>query len=253
MKLSKTLSIIIVIVLLSLFLLLGFSGIDLIGAMINVNDYFYNLLGPWGIYISIFLISIFGNFTIILPVPYMLTIMTALLVMPVNPLILAVFAALGASIGELSAWLLGRGAAELIDKKRYMGKIKGLESLIEKGYGFPLIILYAATPLPDDILLIALGMKKYSLKNSLIASFIGKLLMVLALIFAVFIAKNTFIGQVVLYLFGLDISNGTVTSAGNTFVSTITLTVTFVITMLLIMVDWERVWKRIKKKNTSKK
>jgi len=244
---KKVIGLLIVIAIISLIVIFGLSGVDLSGAMISINDYFYNLLGPWGIYIGILLISIFGNFTIILPVPYILTVMTTLLVLPINPIILALFAALGASVGELTAWVLGWGTSEMLKKKDYIDKIKGLNELIDKGFAYPLIVLYAATPLPDDILLIALGIRRYSLKKSLVAAFIGKLLMVFSLLFAVFLAENTFIGQLVLYLFGLDVSNGTVKSTGNTIVTTITLLVTTAITVLIVMVDWRSVGKRIKK------
>jgi len=243
---------IIIIGLIALYLILGFSGFDLMDAMIKINQWFYARLGELGIYIATFIISIFGNFTIILPVPYILSILTVLLTLPINPIILALFAALGASIGELSAWLLGRGAAELMSEEFYDKKIKGLELLIEKGYGFWLVLLFAATPLPDDILLIALGMQKYSLKKSLTASIIGKFLQVISLFFIVFLAKNTLLGQLVLYAFGLDVTNGGVQSTGNTTLSTITMAITITFTIILITVDWEKLWKRLKKKKALK-
>jgi len=57
-----------------------------------------------------------------------------------------------------------------------MGKkwIKGRAS-------FPVIILFAATPLPDDIVGIVCGIFNYNIKKFLLASFIGKLIMNTAL------------------------------------------------------------------------
>ncbi len=251
---DKFLGLIIVVGLIILILILGFSGIDLMSLMIRINQWFYNKLGEWGVYFATFLLSIFGNFTIILPMPYLVSIVTLFLTIPVNPVFLALAAAFGASIGELSAWLFGRGAAEVIDEDTYEKKIKGLVELIRKGLAFPLIVLFAATPLPDDILLIALGMEKYSLKKSLIASFIGKLILVSILLIGAVALKNTVTGNFILYLFGLDISDGVVKSAGDPVVSTITMVVTIIITLIVIMVDWKKLfrrWKRIKKESSS--
>ncbi|HLE05924.1 MAG TPA: hypothetical protein VI790_01080, partial [Candidatus Nanoarchaeia archaeon] len=75
-----------------------------------------------------------------------------------------------------------------------------------------------------------------------------KLLMVLSLAFTVFIAKNTIIGQLVLSVFGLSVTNGAVTSTGNTITSTIAMAVTTLVTIIIITVDWTKVWKRLKKK-----
>lgn len=248
MRKKQKIGIIVIILLILSFIALGFSGIDFTNLMIRANQWFYLKAGAPGIYLSTFALSIFGSFTVVLPMPYLISIITILLVLPINPIILALFAALGASIGELSAWLLGRSFAQVVDKETYESKIKGLEALIQKGYGFWLILLFASTPLPDDLLLIALGMQKYSLKNTLVPAFLGKLLMVLSLAFTVFIAKNTIIGQVILYLFGLNITNGVVTSTGDTITSTITMAVTTLVTIIIITVDWPRVWKRLKKK-----
>nr|MBD3312182.1 hypothetical protein [archaeon] len=236
-----------------LILVLGFSGIDLTELMINANEYFYEKLGEAGIYLGTFLISIFGNFSIILPTPYLLSIMAVLIILPVNPLILALAAGLGAGVGELSAWLLGRGTGELLDddeKSDRTRRIKGLRKLIKKGYGSWLVFIFAVTPLPDDILLIALGIENFSLKKSLIASVIGKFVMILELVFIVFLAKNTMIGQLILYLYGFNLQNGDVTSTNNPLMSTISLVVTMSFTLLLILVDWESVWKRLKKRKT---
>jgi hypothetical protein len=50
-------------------------------------------------------------------------------------------------------------------------------------------------------------MEEFSLKKSLIASIIGKFFMILELVGIVFLAQNTLIGQLILYAYGLDITN----------------------------------------------
>ena len=56
-------------------------------------------------YLGAFIISIFGNFTILLPVPYTLTIYA--FGATLNPLLLGLVCGLGATIGEFSAYILG--------------------------------------------------------------------------------------------------------------------------------------------------
>lgn len=251
-KISGLLLITGVLILLLLFLL---SGIDFIDLLIRVNQWFYDKIGLFGIYIATLLISILGTFTIMIPVPYILGIITALLILPVNPLLLALASAIGSTIGEFSSWLVGRGTGELINKKAYMNKIKGLSELIKKGYGSWLVFFYALTPLPDDILLIALGMEKYPLKKTIIPGFIGKFLMICTLILVIFLAKNTIIGQGILSIYGLETTNGSVKSTENPLTSTIIMIVTIAITLLIISIDWDKFIKRIKNRliGTNKK
>ena len=64
-----TLFVILIIVLAALDLNMG-------KIMQNIVDWFENKIGLWGIYIGVFVISIFGNFTIIFPVPYTLVLVT---------------------------------------------------------------------------------------------------------------------------------------------------------------------------------
>ena len=228
-------------------------NIDLAGLMINFTQEYYDSFGEIGVYAAIFLLSIIGNFTIILPVPYLLALASVIIMLPVNPLIIGLFAGLGAAIGELSAWLIGRGAGEVaeIDKKkgRLSKNIKGLKTLINKGFGFPLIILFAATPLPDDVLLIALGMAKYSLKKSLTAAFIGKVIMTMTVSGFSVIAKAFPAGQFVLSLYGLKIVDGTAVSTQNPLVSNITLIITILLIFLIVIIDWEKLFKKFKKKD----
>ena len=44
--------------------------------MENIVGWFEGKVGIWGIYLGVFVISIFGNFTVIFPVPYTLALVT---------------------------------------------------------------------------------------------------------------------------------------------------------------------------------
>ena len=65
---------------------------------------------------------------------------------------------------------------------------------------FPVLILFAATPLPDDVLGILGGAISYPLKKFLLASFIGKAIMNIALAWGGFYGINW-----VLQVFGVGL------------------------------------------------
>ena len=131
-------------------------------------------------YAGAFLISIFGNLTIFFPVPFTITIYA--FGATLDPLLLGLVCGLGSTIGEFSAYLVGRGGRELIDE-RYGRRLEGAKMLVQR-YGALVIFLFAALPLPDDLILIPLGMLRYSLRKALVAAFLGKVVMCVTVAYA---------------------------------------------------------------------
>jgi membrane protein DedA with SNARE-associated domain len=138
-----------------------------------------NLVTTYG-YLGAFLISIFGNFTIFFPVPYVITIYA--FGATLNPILLGIACGLGSTIGEFSAYFVGRGGRRVIDE-RYGKQLETAKLLVQK-HGMAIIFLFAVLPLPDDLILIPLGMLRYSLKKAIVAMFVGKLLMCTAVAYA---------------------------------------------------------------------
>ena len=62
--------IIFITLIITLFLSLAFVNINFGQWLANTVMWFYRKFGEIGIYLGVFTISIFGNFTIIFPVPY---------------------------------------------------------------------------------------------------------------------------------------------------------------------------------------
>ena len=117
---------------------------------------FYNEFGILGVSLGVFIISIFGNFTIIFPIPYLFTLILISLLPdfhnnPLMLLILGFSAGLGASIGEITAWVLGKVGKETLKDSSNLEK---MNQWVEKGYAPFLIFLFAATPLPDDAFMV---------------------------------------------------------------------------------------------------
>jgi membrane protein DedA with SNARE-associated domain len=96
--------------------------------------------------------------------------------------LLGISCGLGATIGEFSAYLIGRGGRRVIDD-RYGDKLETAKKLVQN-YGMTVIFLFAILPLPDDLILIPLGMLRYNLKRAIVAMFLGKLVMCTAVAYA---------------------------------------------------------------------
>ena len=229
-------------------------GINIGELMVRFVLYFHSNYGDLGVYVAIFLISIIGNVSVIMPVPYIIALAILVVVLPINPLFVGVAAGFGASIGELSAWLLGRGTSEMIEDTSYGKRLDSLAKLVKKGYGIPLIIFFAATPLPDDLLLIVLGMVNYNIGYALVACFIGKVLLAVGIAYLVRSAAETEAGRQVLLLYGIDIEairNGQITSSQDPIVPVVTLIITISVMLLVIMVDWTKYLRKGKEKVTN--
>ena len=137
------------------------------------------LVATYG-YSGAFLISIFGNFTVLFPVPFVITIYA--FGATLNPFILGLVCGIGSTVGEFSAYLIGRGGRRVLDDK-YGKQLETAKILIQK-YGMAIIFIFALLPLPDDLILIPLGMLRYNLKKAMAAMFLGKLIMCTSVAYA---------------------------------------------------------------------
>ncbi|MHA1713043.1 MAG: DedA family protein [Candidatus Ranarchaeia archaeon] len=138
------------------------------------GEFMFAFGSTWG-YLGAFVISVFGNFTVIFPVPYAAAIFL-LGAFGLNPILLGISAGIGAGIGEFSAYILGRGVSETSIREKYGNRLDSMRLLVEK-YGFWTIFSFAATPLPDDLIMIPLGMIKYSFRRAFVACFLGKIVL----------------------------------------------------------------------------
>jgi membrane protein YqaA with SNARE-associated domain len=131
-------------------------------------------------YAGAFLISLFGNFTVLFPVPFVITIYA--FGATLNPFILGIVCGVGSTVGEFSAYLIGRGGRRVLDN-RYGNQLETAKKLIQR-YGMAIIFLFALLPLPDDLILIPLGMLRYNLSKAMAAMFLGKIIMCTSVAYA---------------------------------------------------------------------
>ncbi len=142
----------------------------------------YGLLG-------LFLAALVGNATIFLPAPIDLLVFAvgAIVEDPFFLFVAALVAALGAAIGEMSAYILGLLGIKTLQRmsEQRVEKILDLgERLANKG--IPIIFLGALTPFPFDLIGIAAGLIKYNPRKFFAAALAGKAVRYIIIAFAGF-------------------------------------------------------------------
>ncbi len=129
-------------------------------------------------YLGAFLANLISNATVFLPVPSGLIVIA--LGAFLSPLLVGVAAGAGAAIGEMSGYLLGySGRAVIRNSKTYERSVLWL-----KRWGAVTIFVFAVTPLPFDLAAIAAGALRFPLWKFLIACWLGKTTLSLAIALA---------------------------------------------------------------------
>lgn len=125
------------------------------------------LLAKYG-YLGIFLGLLASNATILVPVPgvFLLFIGGTFL----NPLLVGVVGGLGGALGEMTGYLFGRAGRKFVSRESEFAMAR---RLYDK-YGYGIVYLFAATPLPFDIIGIICGLIRVDPKKFLLLVFLGK-------------------------------------------------------------------------------
>jgi len=138
-------------------------------------------------YLGLFIINLISCSSIFFPLPgYLLVFIFGGIL---NPSLVAIFSALGAAIGETVSYGVGRGGGYILKERRKKYFEKGKE-WFNKGRGFLIIVLFAATPLPYDVIGILGGIFNYNLGKFILATFLGKMIMHSVLAFGGFYGIN---------------------------------------------------------------
>lgn len=124
-------------------------------------------------YLGLFVMSIVGNATILLPMPSLAATFVAGRVF--NPLLVGIVSAAGMSIGELSGYLAGYGGTAIVEAKD-QGRYQRLGTWMRR-HGFLTILILAAIPNPlFDLAGVIAGMLRFPLWYFMLACFLGKLI-----------------------------------------------------------------------------
>lgn len=144
---------------------------------ITVGVFLYgNQLRAWGGYgyMGIFLLSLIGNATVVLPMPAFLTALAGGGVL--NPAAVGIVAAAGATLGELGGYLMGMGGKGVVGSKA-AERVDGWM----RRYGLTTLFVLAAVPNPlFDVAGIAAGASRMPLHHFLPVTWAGKCVKFLA-------------------------------------------------------------------------
>jgi membrane protein YqaA with SNARE-associated domain len=126
-------------------------------------------------YPSAFFLGLIGAASVVVPVPTTVALLGMAVSRFFNPALLGLAFGLGASIGQLTSYVVGyvsRGAVGEKHKRRLNALLK-----IFNRYGMVMVFFFALTPLPDSLLFIPMGLIHYSLWKVFLAALAGKISM----------------------------------------------------------------------------
>ncbi len=145
-------------------------------------EWLNEILGTYGL-IGVFIVSALGNMIPYTTVPYLILVMAYTASLPSDELKIAtaIVSAIGAALGKIVVYYIGKGASRVVSDETKK-KLRNFAKIIEKGL-FITIFLFAALPLPDDVIYIPVGMSGYSIVKFFIAVALGKIVITVSAVY----------------------------------------------------------------------
>ena len=184
-------------------------------------------------YIGLTLVSFFGSLVPFVPLPSFLLLATMSVGDQFNLHILAIISAVTATGAKMVVFSVSYGGRKIIGEKSRK-RMRPFERLVKK-YGGGAAFFAAATPIPDDLIYVPLGLAKYNPKRFLIATLTGKLVLSYAI---VFIAH--YMGLSIVDPFLEDIEDVSTIYIGIAIFGAMMTSVV----ILLLKLDWQRIMGR---------
>ncbi|OLB71278.1 hypothetical protein AUI06_04320 [archaeon 13_2_20CM_2_52_21] len=171
----------------------------------------------------VFLVSIIGNMIPFFPIPYLLFVITIATGFPGLGLFqIAAVSALGASIGKFVSYGLGYGARRALSGSR--ARFDSFRRLLG-GSSFLLAFVFAALPLPDDIVFVPLGIIRYSPVKTFIALYSGKFFLTTLITYVARSSQGSLEGLL----------------GGGLYVSILSAVIVILVAVFLMRIDWEAI------------
>jgi len=121
-------------------------------------------------YVGVALVMFMSSATVILPAPGLAVVFAAGRFL--DPLLVGLFAGIGAAFGELTGYMAGYGGRQALERSGRAGRI---QKWMERN-GFLTIFVFAALPNPAfDVVGIAAGGLKYDVRKFLLAAAMGNI------------------------------------------------------------------------------
>lgn len=126
-------------------------------------------------YLGLGLISFFGSLIPFIPVPSFILLATMSVGDQFDLHILAILSALTATLAKQIIFYVSYGGRKIF-KDETRKRMRPFERLVKR-YGAAAAFVAAATPIPDDLVYVPLGLAKYNPKKFFVATLSGKLIL----------------------------------------------------------------------------
>ena len=185
-------------------------------------------------YIGLGLVSFIGSLIPFVPIPSFVLLATMSVGEQFDIHILALISAFTATIAKQIIFYASYGGRRMISEKTKK-RMKPFQKLVKR-YGGAAAFVAAATPIPDDMVYIPLGLAKYNPKRFFIATLSGKIVLCYIIVLI-----SHFTGLSILEPVLEDIDDPLAIYAGMIVFGAIMTA----IVILLLRLDWERILGRV--------
>ncbi len=132
-------------------------------------------------FLSLALVNFFGSLVPFVPLPGFLLLATMSVGDQFDLHILALLSAITATIAKQIIFFVSTSGRKIINEKTRK-RMRPFERLVKR-YGAAAAFVAAATPIPDDIIFVPLGLAKYNPKKFFVATLTGKIVLSYVIVF----------------------------------------------------------------------
>ena len=185
-------------------------------------------------YLGLTIVSFFGSLIPFVPIPSFVLVATMAVGEQFDIHLLVLIAALTSTAAKQIIFYASYGGRKIISDKTKK-RMKPFQKLVKR-YGGSAAFVAAATPIPDDLVYIPLGLAKYNPKRFFIATLLGKVVLYYAIVLI-----SHYMGLSLLEPILEDINDPSPIYVGIIlFGASMT-----IIVVLLLRLDWERILSRV--------
>lgn len=184
-------------------------------------------------YIGLTLVSFFGSLIPFVPLPSFLLLATMSVGDQFDLHVIALISAFTATGAKIIVFSVSYGGRRIIGEKSRK-RMRPFERLIKK-YGAAAAFFAAATPMPDDLIYVPLGLAKYNPKRFIVATLAGKIILSYIIVF-----MSHYFGLSLVEPFLEDIEDVSTIYIGIAVFAAIMTAVV----ILLLKLDWQRIMGR---------
>ena len=185
-------------------------------------------------YLGLAIVSFFGSLIPFVPIPSFVLVATMAVGEQFDIHVLVLIAALTSTAAKQIIFYVSYGGRKIISEKTKK-RMKPFQKLVKR-YGGSAAFAAAATPIPDDLVYIPLGLAKYNPKRFFVATLLGKIVLYYTIVLI-----SHYMGLSLLEPILQDIEDPLPVYIG---IIGLGLAMTIIV-ILLLRLDWERILSRV--------